>query len=139
MCIRGEIIFIYKLLWNFFKADSEKLRLVHRRGQVKIADVKSDKACMEAGEYAVDDKFDKFERACTCANDPGVEDSISSNCDSRSVGIFFVGSILAYNFGVCDLVTAVMGDIFVSDNPECISSLKALLFGAFRDLTYTLA
>ena len=50
MCIRGEIIFIYKLLWNFFKADSDKIWLVHRRGQVKIADVKSNKVRLAVGE-----------------------------------------------------------------------------------------
>ena len=61
MCIRGDIIFIYKLLWNVFKADSEKLRSVHRRGQVKIADVESDKVRMAVIEYAVDEKLDKFE------------------------------------------------------------------------------
>ena len=61
MCIRGEIIFIYKLLWNVFKADSDKLWSVHWRGQVKIAVFKSDKARMAAGEYTADDKFDKFE------------------------------------------------------------------------------
>ena len=85
------------------------------------------------------DKFDKFERSCRCADVPGVEDSISSNGDSCLVGILFVGSILAYQFGVRDLVTVVMGDIFVSDNPECISSLNTLLFGAFRALAYALA
>ena len=47
--------------------------------------------------------------------------------------------ILAYNFGVRDLVTVVVGDIFVLDNSERISPLKALMFGAFRDLTYALA
>ena len=117
MCIRGDIIFIYKPLWIVFKADSDKLWLVHRRGQVKKIDVNSGKAHMAAGEYPVDDKFDKFERACRCAKVSGVEDSIYFNGDSRLVGIFFVGSILAYNFGVRDLVTAVMGDIFVLDNP----------------------
>ena len=94
---------------------------------------------MAAGKYSVDDKFDKFERACRCADVPGVVDSISSNCDSGLVGIFFVGPILAYNFGVRDLVTAVVGDIFVSDNPERISSLNTLVFGDFRPLTYALA
>ena len=64
MCIWGEIIFIYKLLWNVFKADSDKLWLVHWRGQVRVFYIKSDKAHMVAGEYAVDDKFDKFEQSC---------------------------------------------------------------------------
>ena len=60
MCIQGEIIFIYKLSWNVFKTDSDKVWSIHHRGQVKTADVKSDKVCMAAGEVAVDDKFDKF-------------------------------------------------------------------------------
>ena len=51
---------------------------------------------MAAGEYAVDDKLDKLERSCRCADVPGVADSISSNGDSGLVGIFFVGPILAY-------------------------------------------
>ena len=50
-----------------------------------------------------------------------------------------MGPIIAYNFGVRDLVTAVVGDIFVSDNSERISSLNALLFWSFRALTYDLA
>ena len=54
MCIQGEIIFIYKLLWNVFKADSDIICSVYRRGQVRIADAKSNKARMAAGEYAVD-------------------------------------------------------------------------------------
>ena len=139
MSIRGDIIFIYKILWNVFKADYEKFWLVHRHGQVKVADVKNDKARMAAGEYAVDDKFDKFERACRCADVREVADSISSNGDSGSVGIFFVSPIIAYNFGVRDLVTAIVGDIFVSDNPERISSLKTLLFGDVIPLTYAWA
>ena len=71
MCIQGEILVIYKLLWNVFKADSDKLWSIHRRGQVKITDVERDKARMAAGEEAADDKFDKFERACSCADVPG--------------------------------------------------------------------
>ena len=134
ICIQGEIIFIYKLLWNVFKADSEKLLSVHRRGQVKISDVKSDKARMAAGEYAVDDKFDKLDQACRCADVPRVADYISSNDCLGLVGIFHVGPLLAYNFGVRDLVTEVMGDIFVSDNLDvsvtstrcCLGPLETL-------------
>ena len=139
MYIRGEIIFIYRILWNVFKADSDILWSVHWDGRVKFADFKSKKARMVAGEYAVDDKFGKFKRSCRCFNIPGVADSISYNGDLCSVGIFFVGSILAYHFGERDLVTAVVGDIFVSDNLECISSLNALLFGAFIALEDALA
>ena len=76
---------------------------------------------MAAGEEAVDDKFDNFKRACRCADVPGVEYADSSNGDPCSVRIFFVGSILAHNIGVRDLVTAVVGDIFVLDDPESIS------------------
>ena len=132
------MIVIYKLLWDVFKADSDKLLSVYWRGQVKIADVESDKARMTAVEYAVDDKLEKFDRSCRCAEIPGVADSISSNGDSGSVGIFLVCPILAYNFGVRDLVTAVVGDIFVLEDPESIISLDVLLFGAFRALTYAL-
>ena len=42
---------------------------------------------------------------------------VSYNGDPRSVRIFFVGPILAHNFGVRDLVLAVVGDIFMSDDP----------------------
>ena len=139
MCIRGEIIFIYKLLWNVFKADSEKIWSIHRCGQVKIADFKSNKARMVAGEDAVDDNFEKFERAYRCADVPGVAYAVFSNGDPCLDRIFFVISILAHNFGVRDLVTAVVGDIFVSDDSEIISSLNALLFGDFRALTNALA
>ena len=59
MCIRGEIMFIYELLWNVFKADSDKLWSVHWRVHVEISDIKSNKARIAAGEYAIDDKFDK--------------------------------------------------------------------------------
>ena len=72
---------------------------------------------MAAGEYALDDKFDKFKQACRCSGVPGVAYVVSSSGDPRLVGIFFVGSILAYNFGVRYLGTTVVGDIFVSDNP----------------------
>ena len=63
---------------------------------------------------------------------------VSSNGDPSLVWIVFVGSILAHDFGVRDIVTTVMGDIFVSDNPESISTLNTLLFGAFRALAYAL-
>ena len=116
MCIRGEIIFIYKLLWNFFKADSDKLSLIRRRGQVKHSDIESDKGRMAAGEDAVDDKFYKFEQSCRCADVSGVVYAVSSNGDPCLVRIFFVGPILAHNLGVRGLVTAVVGDIFVSDD-----------------------
>ena len=94
---------------------------------------------MAEGEYAVDDKLDEFEQACRCADVPGVADSIPSNGDSGLVGVFLVGPILAYNFGVRDLVTEVMGDIFVLDHSESISYLNAFLFGYFRSLIYALA
>ena len=139
MCIRGEIIFIYKLLWDLFKAYSDKLWSIHRRGQVKHSDVESNKGRMAAGEDDVDDKFDKFKRACRCADVPGVAYAVSPYGDPRLVRIFFVVPILAHNIGVRDLVTAVKGDIFVSDDMECISSLNVLLFGAFRALTYDFA
>ena len=70
---------------------------------------------------------------------PGVAYVVSSIGDPRSVRIFFVGPILAHNFGVRDLVTVVVGNNFVSDDPESISSLNVLLFGDFRYLTYDLA
>ena len=65
--------------------------------------------------------------------------SVSSNGDPRSVRIFFVGPVLAHNLGVHDLVTAVEGDIFISNDPESVSYLNALFFGPFRSLTYALA
>ena len=139
MCIRGEIIFIYKLLWDLFKAYSDKLWSIHRRGQVKHSDVESNKGRMAAGEDDVDDKFDNFEQSCRCADVPGVAYAVSSNVDPCLVRIFFVGPILAHNLGVRGLVTAFVGDIFVLDDLKIISSLYALLFGAFRDLTYALA
>ena len=94
---------------------------------------------MAAGEDAVDDEFNQFERACWCANVPGVTYAVSSNCDPCSVRIFFMGPVLVHNRSVRNLVAAVAGDIFVSDDPESVSSLDALLFGAFRSLTYALA
>ena len=124
MCIRGEIIFIYKILWNVFKAESDKFWSIHRRGQVKNADAKSYKLRMAAGDDAVDDKFYKFERACRFADVPGVTDAVSSNGDTRSVMIFFVGPVLTHNLGVRDLVTTAEGDIFVSDDPESVSYLN---------------
>ena len=54
---------------------------------------------MAAGEDAVDDKFDKFERACRYADIPGVAYAVSSHGDPRLVRIFFVGPELAHNFG----------------------------------------
>ena len=65
--------------------------------------------------------------------------AVSSNGDLHSVRIFFVVPIFAHIIGVRDLVTVVMGDIFLSDYPESISSLDTLFFGDFRSLTYTLA
>ena len=97
--------------------------------------IKSNKARMAAGEDSVDDKFDKFERSCRCADVPRVAYSVSSNGDLTLVMIFFVGPILEHNLGVRDLV---VGGIFVSDGPESISSLDMFLFGAFRALTYAL-
>ena len=67
----GDIILIYKLVWNVFKADYDILWSFHWRGQVKIANVKRKKVRMAAGEYAVADNFEKFERSCRCADVPG--------------------------------------------------------------------
>ena len=94
---------------------------------------------MAAGEDAVDDKFNKVERSCRCADVPGVTDTVSSDGDPRLLSIFFVVPLLAHNLGVRDFVTAIEGDIFVLDDPESVSSLNALLFGGFRALTYALA
>ena len=135
----NEIVFLDKLLWNIFKADLEKLWSIHRSGLVKIADVKICKARIAAGEDAVDYVFNKFERAGWCANVPGVTDAVSSNGDPRSVRIFFMGPVFAQNLSVRNFVAAVDGAIFVLDDPESVSSLDALFFGAFRSLTYDLA
>ena len=81
---------------------------------------------MAEREEAVDDKFNKFERACRCDNVPGVTDAVSSNVDPRLVRILFVGPVLAHDLGVRDFVTAVEGDIFVSDDPESVSYLYTL-------------
>ena len=72
---------------------------------------------MAAGEDAVDDKFNKFERACRCADVPEVTYVVSSYVDLRSVRIFFVGPVLAHNLSERDFVTAVEGYIFVLDDP----------------------
>ena len=116
----------------------DKFWLIHRRGQVKIADVKICKARIAEGEDAVDYKFNKFERAGWCANVPGVTDAVSSNGDPRSVRIFFVGPVFTHDLGVRNFVAAVDGDIFVLDDPESVSSLDALFFGTFRSFTYAL-
>ena len=136
---QDEIIFIYKLLWNVFQADSDKFLSIHWRGQVKNADVESYKARMAVGEDAVDYKFKQFERACRCSDIPGVTDAVSSNGDPCLVKTFFVGPVLAHNLGVGDLVTAVEGYIFVLDDTESVIFLNALLCGAFRALIYALA
>ena len=91
------------------------------------------------GEDAVNYEFNKFKRSGWCANIPGVTDAVSSNGDPRLVRIFFMGPVFAHNLGVRNFVAAVDGDIFVSDDPESVSSLDALFFGAFRYLTYALA
>ena len=83
---------------------------------------------MAAGEDAVDDKFNKSERACRCSDVPGVTDVVSSNVDPRSVRIFFVGPVFAHNLGVHNFVAAVDGDFFVLNDPEIVSSLDAFCF-----------
>ena len=128
ICIRDEIIFIYKLLWNIFEADSDKFWSIHWRGQVKVADVKSYKSRVAEKEDAADDDFNQFERACWCSNVPGVTNTVSSNGDPCLVSIFFMGPVLAHNIGVRNFFAAVAGDIFVSDDPESVSSLNKLLF-----------
>ena len=94
---------------------------------------------MATGEDAVDDEFNQFEKSCGCADVPGATDAVSSNGDPCLVRIFFMVPVLTHNLGVFNFVVAVAGDIFVSDDPEGVSSLDALLFGAFRSLTYDLA
>ena len=89
---------------------------------------------MAAGEYAVDDKFDKFEQSCRCVDVPGVAYALSSNGYQRSFRIFFVGRVFAHNFGVRNFVAAVDGDIFVSDDPESVSSLDTLFLGPLDPL-----
>ena len=93
---------------------------------------------MAAVEDSVDDELNQFKQSCWCANVPGVTYAVSSNGDPCSVRIFFMVSVLAHNLGVRNLVAAVAGDIFASDYPKSVSSLDALLFGAFRSLTYIL-
>ena len=60
ICIQDEIVFLDELLWNVFKADSENFWSIHRRFQVKIADVKICKARIAEGEDAFDYEFNKF-------------------------------------------------------------------------------
>ena len=50
-----------------------------------------------------------------------------------------MGPVFTHDLGVRNFVAAVDGDIFVLDDPESVSSLDALFFGAFRYLTYALA
>ena len=85
---------------------------------------------MAAEEYAVYDKFEKFEQAYRCADVPGVAYAVSSNGDSGLVGIFFVGPILACNFGVRDLVTAIVG----SSIKSCRTSLRRILTNSGRSI-----
>ena len=47
--------------------------------------------------------------------------------------------LLAHNLGVRNFVAAFAGDIFVLDDPESVSYLNTLLYGAFRYLSYALA
>ena len=93
ICIQDEIVFLDKLLWNVFKVDFDKFWSIHRCGQVKSADVKICKACIEAGEDAVDYEFNKFERAGWCANVLRVTDAVSSNDNPHLIRIFFMGPV----------------------------------------------
>ena len=47
--------------------------------------------------------------------------------------------LFSHDLGVRNFVAAVDEDIFVSDDPESVSSLDALFSGAFRSLNYALA
>ena len=49
-----------------------------------------------------------------------------------------MGPVSEHKLCVRNLVAAVDGYIFVSDDPESVSSLNALFFGSFRYLTYAL-
>ena len=50
-----------------------------------------------------------------------------------------MGPVFAHNLSVRNFIAAVDGDIFLSDDPESVSSLNALFFGTFRYLTYALS
>ena len=50
-----------------------------------------------------------------------------------------MGPVFAHNVDVRNFVAAADGNIFVSDDPESVSSLNALFFLSFRSLTYALA
>ena len=63
---------------------------------------------------------------------------VSSNGDPHLVMIFFMGPVSEHNLGVRNFVTVVERDIFVSDDPESVSSLDAFL-RAFSSREYALA
>ena len=136
---RNYIIFCNEVFWDILNADPHKLRAIHRRGQIKIADFKSRKARITSGEDAVGCECNKLYLTGWRANVSWVKNPVSYNGDPRLVRIFFVGPVFAHNLGVRNFVAAVNGDIFVSDDPESVSSLDALFFLAFRSLTYALA
>ena len=94
--------------------------------QVEVANVKRGELGAGAREEAVENELGKFKGCCRGANVSGKGDAISAYGDARAVGIALLWADLANHFGVSDLLSAVVGDIFKADEEEGVVSLASL-------------
>ncbi len=72
-------------------------------------------------------ELDEFQGSCGCTRIAGVTDPVSTNGNSRPIGVFLLGSNFTDNLGVCDVASPVDGDVTEFDRAKGVGSFHPLL------------
>ena len=60
VCVFGEVVLVDEFLWDIGESDADVFRMVERRAEIEVGDVKATHACLGGGEDIVEHEFDEF-------------------------------------------------------------------------------
>jgi hypothetical protein len=92
------------------KRNPHVFKSVERGGEVKVFDVKAHILSPRRAEHAVPKEFGCHDVRCLCCQFAGVIDEVTTGCDSDSVGICFLGTMIDDHPRVRD--NSVLGDVW---------------------------
>ena len=82
-------------------------------------------------QNTVNYELDKVEGTCWRTYIAGVSDLDTSDGDVCTIGILLTRFYLAYNHGVANFFSSVLGGIFKTDDAEGVSAFNSLVLEAF--------
>ena len=120
-----KVLFVYELLRNVSEMDADISRAVQWGFRVKVSDIKGKLFGTLVREDTLDYELEKIKLCSFGSQVAQMFGAITANHDASAIGSF-LGEERAHNFGVCNLLLVVFGDVIIVNDVECVGFLGPL-------------